>query len=37
MENEGGYGTFLIDVPRGVIALDHYDRVIETQYTGTEI
>lgn len=36
-DNEGGYGTFVIDVPRGVIALDHYDRVIEIQYTGTEI
>jgi hypothetical protein len=35
--NDGGYGTFVIQVPEQRIKLEHYDQFVDTTYTGTEL
>ena len=35
--NDGGYGTFVIDVPNDRITLDHHDRFVDSYNTATEL
>lgn len=37
VDNDGGYGTFVIDVPDARITLDHYDRFVQSFNTETEL
>jgi hypothetical protein len=35
--NEGGYGTITIDVAKGMVTIDHNDRIIDVFNTMTEV
>jgi hypothetical protein len=35
--NDGGHGTFVIDVPGCCITLEHYDRYVESRLSETEV
>jgi hypothetical protein len=36
-DNDGGFGTITIDVPRGTVSLDHDDRFTDTVNSRTEL